>query len=88
MDQYSMASSYNQVVPQGMSNDYYGTYANLRRFDQERERVITANPNMGTGVEFGGAERETPGCCLVKEVRSKSLNDRVVLFNYQNHYQS
>lgn len=45
-----MASSYTPAVPQKMSNEYYGTYANLRRFDQERERVITANPNMNTRV--------------------------------------
>jgi len=32
-DQYSVASSF-QAGPQEMSNEYYGAYANLRRFDQ------------------------------------------------------
>ena len=56
--------------PQGMTNDYYGNYGNIKRFDQEtgqewrRERVITAFPNMKNGVEFGENEQPVPWCCI------------------------
>lgn len=77
------------------TNEYYANYNNPTSYDQnkvskgQRERVTTALPNMQNNIEYGTNEQQIPWCCMStsgKEIRSRSMNDRVLLVN-QNLYQ-